>query len=91
MQPAEFEAALRRDGFRDIETKSIAAAPRTPDHTHDFDVRALVLEGEITLTTKDESRTYREGDVFTMEAGKPHAETIGTRGVRYLVGRRRPH
>lgn len=87
--PAEFEAALRRDGYT-AETRELAPGHTTPEHTHPFDVRALVLEGEITLTTAEGAITYRPGDVFTMAAGRPHAEAVGPKGVRNLAGRLHP-
>ncbi|UPY35294.1 cupin domain-containing protein [Sediminicoccus sp. KRV36] len=87
MTPTEFEAALLRDGFS-AETRAIEPDRVTPEHSHPFDVRALVLEGEITLSSAGGSRTYRPGEVFTMAAGCPHAEAVGPTGVRNLVGRR---
>ena len=86
MNPTEFEKALLRDGFT-AETRALAPGHTTPEHTHPFDVRAMVLEGEITLTTAEGSRTYRPDEVFTMAAGCPHAESIGPEGVRNLAGR----
>jgi hypothetical protein len=47
-----------------------------------------VLDGEITLSFKGTSQTYRAGDVFTMAAGCEHAEQCGPAGVTYTVGRR---
>ena len=58
------------------------------EHAHPFDVRALVLNGEITLTVEGVSHAYREGDIFLMPAGHRHAEAVGPTGVDYLVGRR---
>ena len=52
------------------------------------DVRALVLNGEITLTVEGVEYAYREGDLFVLPAGHRHAETVGPAGVDYLVGRR---
>jgi quercetin dioxygenase-like cupin family protein len=51
-------------------------------------VRAKVLAGEITLTHAGASRTYRTGEVFSMEAGCEHAEQCGPVGVTYTVGRK---
>ncbi|MES2710624.1 MAG: cupin domain-containing protein [Pseudomonadota bacterium] len=86
MDAKEFEAALLRDGFTPA-IRAIEPGTATPEHTHPFDVRGMVLEGEITLTTAGGTRTYRPGEVFAMPAGHPHRETIGAAGVRNLVGR----
>jgi quercetin dioxygenase-like cupin family protein len=89
MNPAEFEARLRDDGFTEVVTAVVEPNETRPAHAHDYDVEALVLEGDITLTCDGAARTYRVGDTFGMAAGRPHAEAIGSSGVRYLVGRRR--
>lgn len=52
MQDGAFEAALRSDGYNEVVTTVAPHAPPTPEHTHPFDVRALVLEGAITLTAE---------------------------------------
>jgi quercetin dioxygenase-like cupin family protein len=88
MNHEHFEAALRREGF-DIARRTLAAGTLVAEHAHPFDVRALVLNGEITLTVDGEDYAYREGDIFVMPAGHRHMETIGPAGVEYLVGRRR--
>ena len=88
MDITSFETSLRADGYEDIETKRL---PETHNavHAHPFDVRALVLEGRITLSVSGESRTYGQGEIFTMAAECGHAEEIGADGVQYVVGRRR--
>jgi len=89
MKDEQFESALRRAGFDDIERKKLPAGTRVPEHAHPFDVRALVLDGEICLTVEGDEYAYREGDIFVMPAGHRHAEAVGPGGVDYLVGRRR--
>ena len=88
MQTLSFEDELRQDGFADLDTKTVAGDKRVDVHSHPFDVRAKVLDGEITLTFKGTSQTYRAGDIFTMAAGCEHAEQCGPAGVTYTVGRR---
>ena len=88
MDTTGFEAALVKDGYKDIETKALRSDYRAREHSHPFDVRALVLAGEITLTWNGAARSFAAGDVFTMDAGCVHAEAAGPDGVRYLVGRR---
>jgi len=88
MQTSTFEEELHRDGFSDIETKSVEGNKCVGAHSHPFDVRAKVLTGDITLTFDGTSRTYRAGDVFTMTAGCEHAELCGPAGITYTVGRK---
>lgn len=83
-----FENDLRRDGYLDVVTKSVESNKQVPPHSHPFDVRALVLAGQITLTFNGASHTYRTGDVFTMTAGCEHAELCGPEGVTYTVGKK---
>ncbi len=89
MTPAEFDAALRRDGYEPRET-TIAAGEERPLHTHPWDTSLLVLEGTFTLTTEDSARTYTLGESFDVAAGMIHGERIGPEGARLLVGRRTP-
>ena len=84
----DFEARLRSEGYPEIRTNQLEPNRHNAEHSHPFDVLALVLEGEITLTRQGSKRTYRVGDEFVMEAGCKHVEDVGPQGVRYLVGRR---
>ena len=88
MDRDRFEARLKAEGYPEIRTNELPPDRRNPEHSHPFDVLALVLEGEIALTVDGETSTYRAGDEFSMKAGCPHIESIGPAGVRYLVGRR---
>ena len=89
MDMAEFAVGLARDGYDDTETKSVPAGQVVPDHAHGFDLRALVLDGAMTIEVGGEATTYRPGEVFTMADGHEHSEVVGPEGVRFLVGRRR--
>lgn len=88
MDTAAFEAGLKRDGFLEIETKSMNPNVSIGDHVHPYDVRAMVLEGEVTLTFEGRNQTCRPGDTLTMAANCEHREQYGPQGVRYIVGRR---
>lgn len=88
MDSARFEADLVSDGYDRIETRSLPAGTCTSEHDHPFAVRALVVEGEITITIGGAARTYAAGDVFAVAGGCRHAEQIGAAGVTYVVGRR---
>ena len=58
------------------------------EHTHPFEARALITQGDITLTVNGVSTTYRVGDVFSLPALTPHHEDAAAYGVTYRVGRK---
>ena len=88
MDKAEFEAGLRSDGFR-VVNSSVRPNLVAPNHCHDFDARAFVLGGEITITRDNTAVTFRAGQCFDVPAGCMHAEHVGPEGVALLSGRRR--
>lgn len=88
MNRAEFESELHAQGYLEVADRRMQANETNPEHHHEFDARLLVLEGEMTITSEGEKRTYRAGDTFAMTAGCRHTEQCGAEGVRYLAGRR---
>jgi quercetin dioxygenase-like cupin family protein len=88
MERNSFEARLKAEGYPEIRTNEMQPNCRNAEHSHPFDVLALVLEGDITLTVEGKAHTYRAGDEFSMKAGCRHVEDVGPKGVKYLVGRR---
>jgi quercetin dioxygenase-like cupin family protein len=91
MDRVEFETELRAQGYREIVDRSMDPNATNPEHSHEFDARLLVLEGEMTVTREGEERIYRAGDSFAMTAGCRHTEQSGPQGARYLAGRRYQH
>lgn len=87
MDRETFEAGLKADGF-EMREASMAPGTTNDEHTHPFDARLLILEGEITVAHEGQSQTCRAGDVFSLAAGVPHTETVGPAGVSYVAGRR---
>lgn len=85
-----FRAGLARDGFDGPSEVTIEPDRINPEHCHPFDVRVLVLAGAITITIGGESTRYGEGEVFAVPRDCPHAERLGSAGLRGLVGRRGP-
>ena len=88
MDAKAFEARLKAEGYPEIRTNGLEPNRHNPEHAHPFDVLALVLDGEITLTVGGQARKYAAGDEFAMQAGCRHVEDAGPSGVSYLVGRR---
>ena len=57
-----------------------------PDHSHASLTAHIILDGEMALTMRGESRTYRAGERCDVPAGAVHSARMGAWGCRYLVG-----
>ena len=90
MNTPEFEVQLAERGFSKAVAGNYVPHCFNDFHTHPFDVRGLITSGEMTLTMKGESTTYRTGEIFTMPVGVPHQENVGPEGVEYVWGRSPP-
>lgn len=88
MDRAAFEASLKADGYAETLTRRMEAGATAPSHTHPFDARLFILEGEFILEREGATRRYGPGEAFEVPAGVPHAESFGPQGATYLVGRR---
>jgi gentisate 1,2-dioxygenase len=88
MDRTAWEAALAADGYAGPLDRRIEPGQVAPEHTHPFDARLLILEGEFVLTCQGETRRYGPGEAFDLAAGIPHEEACGLTGATYLVGRR---
>ena len=82
----EFREQLRRQGFSRVYVWEDGAGAFYPDHTHDGLTAHIILGGEMTLTMRGESKTYRTGDRCDVPADAMHAARIGPDGCRYMIG-----
>ena len=82
-----FETELKRDGYDEIVTGTTQGPKHNAEHSHPYDVKAMVMEGAITLAWEGKTQTFRPGEVFTMARGCPHTENFGPEGAVTLVGR----
>ena len=87
MNQSTFEAELKRDGY-DVMTNTTAGAKVNPEHSHPFDVRAMVLKGALTLTREGRTDTYQPGEIFSMPRGCLHYESYSDEGAVVLLGRK---
>jgi len=85
--PEEFRAATEASGYI-VNENSVEADSVRDDHTHPFDVRLLVTDGEISVTVAGRVTTCRAGDTFELAGNVVHSEAIGPQGVQFLAGRR---
>lgn len=88
MDQNAFTKHLAARGYNEAEVLEREANFSNEDHVHEFSVAALVVDGELTVTTADGVTTCRAGDLFELDVGIPHRETYGDSGAKVLVGRR---
>jgi quercetin dioxygenase-like cupin family protein len=87
MDQKVFEAELKKEGY-EVMTNTTSGAKVNPEHSHPFDVRAMVLQGAMTLTHDGKAHTYTVGEIFSMTRGCTHFESYGPEGSVVLVGRK---
>jgi len=87
MDTQSFKADLERDGY-EVATSTTPGAKVNPEHSHPYDVRAMVLKGAITLNYEGKRETYKPGQIFAMARGCLHYESYGDEGAEVLLGRK---
>ena len=88
MRQEEFISLLTEEEFQNIVTVTREANGQLDLHSHPFEAKALILQGEIHVQVGDTEKFYKVGDVFQLGADIPHKERYGPAGVSYLVGRK---
>lgn len=89
MDRIAFEAELQREG-RQVVTVTMQPNQVNPEHAHDFEARLMVVAGAMTVDYGDHRQSFTEGDTFTMQPGRRHAELAGPSGATYVAGRLKP-
>lgn len=86
MDEATFCENLKRENY--AEPVDFIKEPNWADteHSHDFDVYALVVEGELMIKKKSADVTCQVGDAVPCPTGELHVEKAGPEGVKALVG-----
>jgi quercetin dioxygenase-like cupin family protein len=87
MDQKTFEAELKKEGY-EVMTNTTPGAKVNPEHSHPFDVRAMVLKGTLTLHRDGGAHTYRPGEIFAMPRGCVHSESYDAHGALVLLGRK---
>jgi mannose-6-phosphate isomerase-like protein (cupin superfamily) len=81
-----FESDLRREGFEVIHGGQKPNLTEDP-HAHGFDVRIMVLSGEITVIRDGKPETFSPGAYCEIPGDCQHATKVGPEGVAYIVGK----
>lgn len=88
MKRQEFVELLAEEGFGEIVTVEREANGSLDVHTHPFEAKALILEGDICIRSEGSEHRFLAGEIFHLAPNTPHSETYGPQGVIYLVGRK---
>jgi mannose-6-phosphate isomerase-like protein (cupin superfamily) len=80
------EKALREEGFLHTYVWQDGPYAFYSNHTHPVETAHIILDGEMTLTQGNETKTYCAGERCDVPAGAAHAAKMGLRGCKYLVG-----
>lgn len=83
-----FRATAMAAGFDEVLERRWAPGTVLATHTHDFDVDAVVVGGEMWLGCEGRTEHLRTGDRFTLARNVPHDERYGAEGAVYWVARR---
>lgn len=88
MTEHDFRTLLAEQGFEPPLLVERAAATQLDNHVHPFEALALILSGDITISTEQGETTYHAGETFHLQPNELHREAFGPEGVRYLAGRK---
>ena len=84
----EFKIAAQAEGFDEVLVREWAPGQELATHTHPFEVKALVVRGELALTCGGHTRRIVAGGGFELAREAPHAEHYGPQGATFWVARR---
>ena len=87
MNTEVFREALTNEGFTVVE-RSVEPNSSLDEHDHDWEVKAMITAGSFYVHTDKTTKTYAEGEVFTLAANEPHTEGAGEDGASLLIGRK---
>jgi quercetin dioxygenase-like cupin family protein len=88
MERNQFIEILAAEGYGETVTVEREANGFLDVHTHPFEAKALIVDGEISIRTDRSEQRYQTGHIFHLTANEPHAERYGPAGVKYVVGRK---
>jgi quercetin dioxygenase-like cupin family protein len=88
MQREEFEAQTQQEGYAQPVLVQREASYALGEHAHEFDAKALIMQGEFEITVAGVATLYRAGDVFALPRNTLHTERSVGGASSYLSARR---
>lgn len=88
MDVKSWEKKLNEEGFGDFFVWQDGPNAFYPDHTHTGLTAHVILDGEMSLTSEGQTRTYKADERVDVPAGAVHSARMGPKGCKYLVGQK---
>jgi quercetin dioxygenase-like cupin family protein len=85
MNEADIVKELEAEGFDKVYVWAAEPGEEDPEHTHPFDTRLVVIEGDIRITMNGDVHTLSPGESFDIPHDMPHEGHAGMKGCRYAV------
>ena len=76
---------LKRLGYDNVFVWDAEAGEEDPDHSHPYDTRLVILDGEIEIKMDGESRILKSGEEIDIPREKVHYGKAGPNGCKYIV------
>ena len=83
-----FAESMKQQGFDQIVKRVWKPGTTVAEHTHPFDAKAVVVQGEMWLTVSGRTDHLLPGGTSELAAHLPHSERYGAEGATYWVARR---
>jgi quercetin dioxygenase-like cupin family protein len=84
----DFKTAALAQGYDEVLVREWVPGQVVGTHTHPFEVKALVVRGELALTCSGHTQRIVAGGGFELAREAPHAEHYGPEGATFWVARR---
>ncbi len=85
MDEASVIAELKKEGYGKVYAWHATPGENDPAHTHPFDTKLVILEGELEIILGDKKFVLRPGDSIEVPQDQTHAGIAGTQGCTYIV------
>ena len=81
-------AQLQSEGFSNVEAYDELPGDGEEAHEHEFDVKFVMVSGDIEMTVAGVKRTLFPGDEIFVSRNTIHSSKAGEKGCRYVAGER---
>lgn len=79
---------LKTMGYDPVYVWNAEPNEEDPDHTHPFDTRLFIMDGEIEIRLGEKIITLRSTNEMDIPRGTVHSGKVGPKGCKYIVAER---